>query len=257
MRWNSGLVCVAALLGLTNGDVYQDPDTGFSFSQSSVPLSTGTAAVTMRVAIPSSAVAGQAYDIVLQLVAPISAGWAGVAWGGSMTNNPLLLSWSNSGTGISSIRRATSHTAPAVSTDATVQVLSKGTKSNSTHWQVTAKCTGCASFTTSGSSTKSLNPAGTNRLAFAYSKTKPSQPASASSAITVHDLFSYWEHDFAAGQNAEFEDLIDRNLEEGQQDIPNGDKVVFILSTSNTILATLFADGDVLIVPSLKNLSPI
>lgn len=105
-----------------------------------------------------------------------------------------------------------SHTAPAVTADATAQVLAKGTKSNGTHWQVTAKCTGCTSFTTTGTTKKTLNPAGTNRLAFAYSKTKPSQPASGTSPINVHDLFSYWDHDFAAAGNAQFQDLVDRNL---------------------------------------------
>lgn len=107
---------------------------------------------------------------------------------------------------------ASSHTAPVADSSATVQVLPKGTKSNGTHWQITAKCTGCTSFTTTGTTKKSLNPAGTNRLAFAYSKTKPSQPASGTSPITVHDLFQYWDHDFAAAANADFAGLVQRNL---------------------------------------------
>ncbi|XXH01081.1 hypothetical protein Hte_007432 [Hypoxylon texense] len=212
MRWNSGLACVAALLGLANGDVFKDPDTGFSFSQQNVQITTGSSYITIRVAIPSPAPAGQPYDAVLQIVAPVAAGWVGLAWGGSMTNNPLLIGWLNGASGVASVRRATSHTAPAVTSDATVQVLAKGTKSNGTHWQVTAKCTGCTSFTTTGTTTKTLNPSGSNRLAFAYSKTKPSQPASGTSPINVHDLFSYWDHDFAAAGNAQFQDLVDRNL---------------------------------------------
>lgn len=103
------------------------------------------------------------------------------------------------------------HTAPTAYTGATLQVLKGGTKTNGTHWQFTAKCTGCTQFTTTGTTTKTLNPAGTNRLAFAYSKAKPSQPASESSPINVHDLFNYWEHDFASAGNAAFQDLVAKN----------------------------------------------
>ncbi|KAI0844900.1 CBD9-like protein [Daldinia vernicosa] len=219
MRWNLSLTCAAALFGFglfavseASADVFRDPDTGFSFSQKDVAITTNNEFITFRVAIPSPAPAGQPYDAVIQVVAPVAAGWVGVAWGGSMTNNPLLISWANGASGVVSIRRATAHTAPAVYTGASAQVLSKGTKSNGTHWQVTSKCTGCTQFTTTGTTTKTLNPAGSNRLAFAYSKTKPSQPGSNSSPINVHDLFNYWEHDFASAGNPEFQDLVDRNL---------------------------------------------
>ncbi|KAI1385199.1 CBD9-like protein [Hypoxylon trugodes] len=216
MRWNFGLACVVALFSLASeaaGDVFRDPDTGFTFSQYSAATTTGSgSAITFRVAIPSPASSGQPYDAVLQIVAPISAGWVGLAWGGSMTNNPLLIGWPNGNSGVVSVRRATSHTAPTAYTGATVQLLSKGTKSNGTHWQITTKCTGCTQFTTSGTTTKTLNPTGSNRLAFAYAKSKPSQPSSPSSPINVHDLFNYWEHDFAAAGNAQFQDLVDRNL---------------------------------------------
>ncbi|OTA65809.1 iron reductase domain protein [Hypoxylon sp. EC38] len=215
MRLNFALTCVAALLGFgseANADVYRDPDTGFTFSQYNALITTGTSSITFRIAIPSPVTAGQPYDAVVQVVAPVSAGWVGLAWGGSMTNNPLLLGWLNGASGVTSVRRATSHTAPAIYSGATAQVLRKGTKSNGTHWQFTAKCTGCTTFTTTGTTTKSLNPTGSNRLAFAYAKTKPSQPSSPSSPINVHDLFNYWDHDFSVAGNAQFQDLVDRNL---------------------------------------------
>ena len=34
-------------------------------------------------------------DVLFSVVAPINVGWAGFAWGGSMTNNPLTLGWAN------------------------------------------------------------------------------------------------------------------------------------------------------------------
>ncbi|KAI0836202.1 CBD9-like protein [Hypoxylon sp. FL0890] len=216
MRLNFALVGAAALLGFgseVNADVYRDPDTGFTFSQYNAPITTGsTSYITFRIAIPSPAPSGQPYDAVLQVVAPNVAGWVGLAWGGTMPNNPLQIGWANGASAVTSVRRSTSHTAPSLDSSATLQLLSKGTKTNGTHWQYTAKCTGCTRFTTTGSTIKTLNPSGSNRLALAYSKTKPSQPYSSSSPINVHDLFNYWDHDFAAAGNAQFEELVTRNL---------------------------------------------
>lgn len=48
-----------------------------------------------RVAVPDSAVAGAPFDTLLQIVAPASLGWAGFAWGGRMTLNPLTVVWPN------------------------------------------------------------------------------------------------------------------------------------------------------------------
>jgi hypothetical protein len=54
---------------------------------------TATSGVTYRFAIPASAEEG--FPAILQIVAPIEVGWAGLAWGSSMTNGPLTLAWAN------------------------------------------------------------------------------------------------------------------------------------------------------------------
>lgn len=95
---------------------------------------------------------------------------------------------------------------PTVYSGATIEVLKTGTHTNSTHWQITAKCTGCTSF-----SSKVLNPKGSNRLAFAYAKSKPSNPSSNSSSFNVHDVTNYWNHDFASAANANFAALVTKN----------------------------------------------
>jgi hypothetical protein len=102
------------------------------------------------------------------------------------------------------------HTAPSVYTGAALQVLKTGTHTNSTHWQVTVKCSGCTSY--SGSSgTKILTPTGTNRLAFAYSQSKPSSPSSNTSSFPVHDVTNYWSHDFSSAGNANFAALVTKD----------------------------------------------
>lgn len=48
-----------------------------------------------RVAIPDSATAGTAFDIAIQIVAPVNQGWTGISWGASMMDAPLTVTWQN------------------------------------------------------------------------------------------------------------------------------------------------------------------
>jgi hypothetical protein len=80
---------------------YLDSVTGFNFTQYTAEN------INYRIAISSSATKAAPYQIVLQIVAPLtSTGWAGFAWGGSMTNNPLAVVWANGQNAIASSRRA-------------------------------------------------------------------------------------------------------------------------------------------------------
>ncbi|KAI0969021.1 hypothetical protein F4678DRAFT_177539 [Xylaria arbuscula] len=210
MRWSNGFACVAALLGsglAADTTVVKDSETGFTFSQFQAEYAIGQD-ITFRVAVPSPAPAN--YDLVFQIVAPVAVGWTGLAWGGSMINDPLTIGWAFGSTPVVSVRRTTVRTQPQLYTGATATLLKTGTHINGTHWQITAKCGGCSYFTTTGTTTKSLNANGTNRLAFAYSKTKPPS-ASAGTSLTVHDVFSYWDHDFSTAGNADFATLVQKD----------------------------------------------
>jgi hypothetical protein len=82
---------------------YYDPVTGFNFTQYTTAQN-----VNYRIAIPSNATNNEPYQIVLQVVAPLTnTGWAGLAWGGQMTYNPLTLVWANAQQAAVSSRRAT------------------------------------------------------------------------------------------------------------------------------------------------------
>ncbi|KAI0597095.1 hypothetical protein F4775DRAFT_265823 [Biscogniauxia sp. FL1348] len=216
MRWSSGATFTIALIGLGSSassaagtTVVQDSETGFTFSEYSAPITTGSDVINFRIAIPSPA--PDNYDAVIQVIAPTSVGWAGLAWGGQMVNCPLTVAWANGASAVVSSRRATSHTAPAANPAATLQLLSTGTRANGTHWQYTAKCGGCTTFATAtGGQVKTLNPAGANRLAFAFSRTRPAGSAP-DAAIAVHDVYNYWDHDFATAGNPDFDALVQRN----------------------------------------------
>lgn len=64
-----------------------------------------TSNITYRIAIPDTASAP--FDIYLQITAPSTVGWAGIAWGGTMAKNPLTVAWFNGDSGVVSSRWAT------------------------------------------------------------------------------------------------------------------------------------------------------
>lgn len=61
--------------------------------------------ITFRIAIPETTAAP--FDVLLQIVAPVTVGWASVAWGGKMANNPLTVGWPNGNSAVVSSRLAT------------------------------------------------------------------------------------------------------------------------------------------------------
>jgi hypothetical protein len=98
------------------------------------------------------------------------------------------------------------HVTPSAYSGATYTVFKTGTRVNGTHWQLTAKCTGCTDYKGTV-----LSPTSSHRLAFAYCATRPASPSSSMSSITVHDVHDYWNHDFSTGQNPSFAQLVTKN----------------------------------------------
>ncbi len=70
--------------------MFADQETGLTFASY-----TSDRGITFRVAIPDVIPDNKVFDTVLQIVAPKDLGWAGWAWGGHMTYNPLAVVWAN------------------------------------------------------------------------------------------------------------------------------------------------------------------
>ncbi|KAK4095802.1 iron reductase domain protein [Parathielavia hyrcaniae] len=128
---------ICAFVGLaprqfeTNSSVFEDPETGLTFASY-----TSDRGITFRVAIPDLVPETKIFDTVLQIVSPNDIGWAGWAWGGHMSTTRSPLPGPTGPT--------TGYFNPPEYPDATYTVLRTGTHINVTHWQVTAKCTGCS-----------------------------------------------------------------------------------------------------------------
>ncbi|EGS22654.1 uncharacterized protein CTHT_0011260 [Thermochaetoides thermophila DSM 1495] len=214
MLWKSWIALVAALLqpGKSAASaVFQDPDTGLTFTSDFILYKADGRGITYRIAIPDNAQNYVPYDAVVQLVVPNDVGWAGLAWGGSMPRNPLLVAWKNNNDVIISPRWANGHVSPQPYSGSEYTIIKGGTKSNSTHWQVTALCKGCTAWTVPDTGAQRwVLPGGSNRLAMAYSPNKPSNAASPTSSISIHEVHSYWTHDFARAKNPNFEATVQR-----------------------------------------------
>ncbi len=91
-------------------------------------------------------------------------------------------------------------------------MLSKGTHVNATHFQVTAKCTGCSTWGDSDIGISNLTTSGPNPLAFAFSTVPVDNPASNTTNFSIHDLIGHWVHDFAQGVNPNFSSQVSKNL---------------------------------------------
>ncbi|KAF2752199.1 iron reductase domain protein [Sporormia fimetaria CBS 119925] len=220
MLFSSCFVAASALVGSAFGApaqhseraaaVVYDSETGFTFAEHKVAY-TLSASIAVRVAVPSSAQAGQPYDAVFQIIVPNQVGWAGIAMGGSMVYNPLLVGWANGQQTQASTRWATAHAQPQIYNNAQLQKLTAGNRANGTHWQFTVKCTGCTSYQGRTGSTTTLNPKGGNRMALVISNGKPQQPSNANSNLVMHEGPIYWTQSFPEGANANFGELVRRN----------------------------------------------
>lgn len=97
---------VASTTNAANTYVYNDAQSGFTFTSFDAAYEIGQT-ISYRLAIPDSAAAGSPYDVVIQVVAPLAVGWAGLAFGGSMVRNPLAVGWASGSTAVVSSRFAT------------------------------------------------------------------------------------------------------------------------------------------------------
>ncbi len=88
-------------LAQVDSTTFVDAETGFNFTEF-----VNDKGIAFRVAFPPTAKVNENYDAVVQIASPISVGWAGLAWGGSMTYNPLTIVWANGNNVVLSSRMA-------------------------------------------------------------------------------------------------------------------------------------------------------
>ncbi|KAL1836038.1 hypothetical protein VTJ49DRAFT_5645 [Mycothermus thermophilus] len=140
--------------------------------------------IAFRFAIPDTATPGN-FSVLLQISAPRSVGWAGIAWGGIMVNNPLTLGWANGNTAVVSSRTASSRSYPGPYAGASYTVL-PGTTANSTHWTLSVLAKGAPQ--------------------------PPFEPANNASRFSIHTSRNTFRLDLKSTQIADFAELVGKAL---------------------------------------------
>ncbi|KAK1830204.1 hypothetical protein QBC39DRAFT_411741 [Podospora conica] len=158
--------------------------------------------LSFRIAIPETQAAP--FDVYLSIVAPVTTGWASIAWGGKMIGNPLTIGWANGDKAVVSSRWAKSRTAPAAYAGASYTVL-PSTTANSTHWQLDVLCRGCSQWEGG-----KLDPNGPATFAWAKNTKGPSNTALNTSTISYHDSHGQFSHDLSLAKipQSAFEALV-------------------------------------------------
>ncbi|UPX20556.1 Cellobiose dehydrogenase (acceptor) [Ascochyta rabiei] len=159
---------------------YTDAKTGIDF-RGYTDAKTG---YTFGIALPEKPTT----DFIAQIQAPITngGGWAGFSMGQSMTGNLLVVAWPNDGEVVSSFRKATGYTNPAVTTgDFTMNPIPDGTFVNETAFSYTFLCKNCISEDVATGLVIYDSPS-TNIVGWAFSDDPLTDPATASSTLTYH-----------------------------------------------------------------------
>jgi hypothetical protein len=210
MHLLQSLARVAGFMGLArrqfepDSTPFEDAETGLTFASY-----TSDRGIIFRVAIPDPVPEDKIFDTVLQIVSPADVGWAGFAWGGHMTYNPLAIGWADgAGSVVLSSRIAYGYFSPPENPDAQYTVLETGTHANETHWQVTAKCTGCSRWGDDDQGYTEIDPSAQTTVAFAYSDTPVDTPADPASNFGIHDSLGHPIYDLATGKNADFAEKV-------------------------------------------------
>ncbi|KAH7063095.1 hypothetical protein B0J12DRAFT_715707 [Macrophomina phaseolina] len=195
----STAAALAALAGAasaaTTTSAYTDSTTGITF-QRWTDEDTG---FQLGLALPENPTAKT--DIIGQIVAPGS-GWAGASMTSSMMASTLIACWPNGEDVVASVRKTNAYSSPAVMDGATLTSIPEGTFVNSTHFSYTFKCTGCVT-----GDTGAFDATGTTAvLGWAFSKTAPTTPSSAGSALGYHAAgFGAFGMPIADAESADFE----------------------------------------------------
>ncbi|TGJ79450.1 hypothetical protein E0Z10_g9309 [Xylaria hypoxylon] len=181
---------------------YCDSESNVCYASSTV----GIGPISYRLAIPN--VTASPFDILLQIVAPKTAQWAGVAFGGHMINNTIAMAWANGNTSVISSRWASVHEIPEPYEAAEYTVL-KGSVTNETHWTVTALCKGCSSWVHDGGSRTVMDPNSPSiNLAWAASPYPVGDPADNYTMLSIHSEHGTFSLDLASAKTDNFDSYV-------------------------------------------------
>ncbi|EIW75757.1 hypothetical protein CONPUDRAFT_140074 [Coniophora puteana RWD-64-598 SS2] len=181
-----GLVALCGSALAQTSSTYTDPDNGIVFEGYTDQN------VTVGFALPPINVDN---EFLGEIIAPVTQQWVGIALGGTMLDNLLLVAWPYGENVVYSPRYATSYTLPTLY-DGPVITSLVGTYVNETYWKWVFRCQNCTTWEGG-----SLNTTSTSATVYwVSSNVTVEDPASANSSFTKHNDGASWDENFVAAQ---------------------------------------------------------
>jgi len=190
------ILCLGLVLGASASTV--DPNTGIAFESY-----TSSKDYTFGIAVPESPGA----DFIGQLVIPTTgAGYGGIALGGQMEDDLLIVAWPNGKDVVASFRYTRVRASPSPYTSSSslsMTPIASGTFVNGTHMSYTFVCSGCI---TNDAMTFSSN-ASTIQLGWSLADAAVDNPGSAEGASFVYHSVGdgTYSLDLEAARSAKYE----------------------------------------------------
>ncbi|KAI5118114.1 hypothetical protein M0805_003468 [Coniferiporia weirii] len=129
-------------------------------------------------------------EFIGEIVSPISNQWIGIALGGQMANNLLLVAWPNENSIVASTRFTTGYIQPTAYPGPTLTSLAQ-TSVDADTWRWVFRCQNCTSWA-GPSSSGSLDTTGVPTLAWVVSFEAVDDPSDPESNFNEHDDFGFW-----------------------------------------------------------------
>nr|Q01738.1 RecName: Full=Cellobiose dehydrogenase; Short=CDH; AltName: Full=Cellobiose-quinone oxidoreductase; Flags: Precursor [Phanerodontia chrysosporium]AAB61455.1 cellobiose dehydrogenase [Phanerodontia chrysosporium]AAB92262.1 cellobiose dehydrogenase [Phanerodontia chrysosporium]AAC49277.1 cellobiose dehydrogenase [Phanerodontia chrysosporium] len=180
---------------------FTDPTTGFQFTGITDPVHD----VTYGFVFPPLATSGaQSTEFIGEVVAPIASKWIGIALGGAMNNDLLLVAWANGNQIVSSTRWATGYVQPTAYTGTATLTTLPETTINSTHWKWVFRCQGCTEWNNGGG----IDVTSQGVLAWAFSNVAVDDPSDPQSTFSEHTDFGFFGIDYSTAHSANYQNYL-------------------------------------------------
>ncbi|THH08759.1 hypothetical protein EW145_g2494 [Phellinidium pouzarii] len=134
---------------------------------------------------PTTATGAETQEFIGELIVPVVNEWVGLALGGQMVDNLLLVAWPNGDDIMYSPRWATDYIQPLPYEGPTITTLSSTV--NATHWKTIYRCQNCTTWTSGNFDTD-----GTPVFAWVISLTAVFDPSDVNTDFNEHDDFGFW-----------------------------------------------------------------
>ncbi|EIN05508.1 cellobiose dehydrogenase [Punctularia strigosozonata HHB-11173 SS5] len=188
------LPLVGSVLAQTSTS-FTDPNNGITFQGLQEPVH----GVSYGFVFPESTTGD---EFIGEILAPVDAKWIGLALGGAMAGDLLLVAWPNGNSIVSSTRYTTGYVQPT-EYDGPILTTLPYTTVNSTHWKWVYRCQNCTSW-----SGGSITQTSVSVFAWAYSDVGVDDPSDPQSTFDEHTDFGFWGENVANAHSANYDTYL-------------------------------------------------